>query len=171
MEMPRVDVVAWYNRLSAIPGMTALWDRAFWQVVPFNRLVKPHVLTLTADEVVAQVRLRRSTMNHLRCMHASVLFTAGEYAQGLLIIANAGQLGAEVILRNFTIDYVAKARGNVLSRAEMTPEMRSTITEGLARGENPELTVTSTLTDEKSGAVVAVCKGVWRARRPRANHH
>src|SRR5689334_19820398 len=112
MAIPRIDLVTWFNRLQAFPMGTQALDRVLWRVVPFNLALKPHVIGMTNDDVsVAVGPLRRGLTNHLGSMHAAVLFTAAEYVQGLLIMSNAGRLGAELILKSLSIDYTAKAKG------------------------------------------------------------
>lgn len=163
----KVDLVAWYNRASLLPLGTRALDRVLWRVVPFNQSLKPHLLHVSTDEVRAEIKLTTAAMNHLRSMHAAALVTIGEYVQGLLILANAGSLGAEVILKDLHIDYTAKARGPVVASAIMTEQTRETIRDGLSRNENPQVILTSTVSDSATGQTVATLKGTWKARRPR----
>ncbi|MEW5850327.1 MAG: YiiD C-terminal domain-containing protein [Myxococcota bacterium] len=167
MALPKVDLVSWFNKASRLPKGRSVLDRALWQVVPFNASVKPRVIKLSEDEVVTEVALRRAVANHLGSMHAAVLVTVGEYAQGLLILANAGKLGAEIIIQRLSIEYTAKAKGTVQARCTLPPNFREHVAEALARGENPSVTLESVLTDKKTGQQVAVFTGLWRARRPK----
>jgi len=167
MAIPKVDIVSWFKRANALPMGTRALDRVLWRVVPFNKSLKPHVLNITPDEVRVELGLSTAAMNHLRSMHAAALVTVGEYSQGLLILANAGNLGAEVILKDLQIEYTAKGRGTVVASAAMTEETRQTIRDGLGRNENPQVVLTSTVSDVRTGETVATLRGTWKARRPK----
>ncbi|MBI5496593.1 MAG: YiiD C-terminal domain-containing protein [Deltaproteobacteria bacterium] len=167
MAIPRVDLVTWFNRLSAFPMGREALDRVLWRVVPFNVALKPAVTRVSLDEVQVSLRMRRTMANHLGSMHAAALFTVGEYVQGLAIMANTGAMGAELILVTQHIDYTAKARGDVLAEARITEETRQQVRAGLERGENTEVVLESVVKDAKTGAEVARLRGTWRARRPR----
>jgi acyl-coenzyme A thioesterase PaaI-like protein len=167
MAMPKIDLVSWFQRASLVPMGTRAMDRLLWRVVPFNRGIKPRVTMVSTDEVRAEVQLRKDTMNHLGSMHAGVLFTLGEYVQGLVIVANAGGLGAELILKEVSIDYKAKAKGAVAASARMADDVRAEIRAGLERGDNTAVTLVSNLVDSKTGDPLATLKGQWLARRPK----
>ena len=167
MAIPKVDLVEWYGRAAAVPMGTRALDRVLWQVVPFNKALKPHVIQLSPDEVGVELKTRKLLHNHLGSMHAAAIFTVGEYVQGLLMLSNAGALGAELILTSLTIDYTAKAKGDVVARARMTPEIRATVKEGLARGDNTELQLQSVVSDAVTGKQLAVLRGTWKLRPPR----
>jgi acyl-coenzyme A thioesterase PaaI-like protein len=147
-------------------GSRAL-DRLMWRLVPFNRVLRPHVLSVTVDEVRVELKLRRILHNHLGTMHAAALVSVAEYAQGLLITANAGGMGAELILARLSMDYLAKARGDVVATARLAEGVRQQVVDALGRGDNTELTVQSVVTDAATGQDLAVLKGTWRARPPR----
>ena len=167
MILPRADLVGWFRRLNAFPMGSRALDRVLWRVVPFNKMLRPHLVSATREEVRVELKLRKSLHNHLDSMHAAALVSVGEYAQALLIVANAEGLGAEVILARLTVDYLAKARGDVVSTARMTDAARRAVKEGLGRGENVELSVQSVITDAGTGLELARLKGSWRARAPR----
>ena len=167
MAIPKVDLVTWFKRMNAFPMGSHALDRVLWRVVPFNQILKPHVLDVTLDEVRVGLKMRKALHNHLGSLHAGVMFTLGEYAQGLLIMANSGAMGAELILVRLTIDYVAKGRGDVVCTARITEETRQTVKAGLARGENTGFVQQSTLTDAMTGQELAVAKGTWKARPPK----
>jgi acyl-coenzyme A thioesterase PaaI-like protein len=165
--IPKLDLVSWFKRMNAFPMGSHALDRVLWRVVPLNAVLKPHLLDVGLDEVRVGLKIRKVLHNHLGSMHAGALFTVGEYSQGLLIMANAGAMGAELILVRLTIDYVAKARGDVVCTARINDETRQLVKDGLARGENTELVQTSVITDAMTGRELAVAKGTWKARPPK----
>lgn len=167
MAIPKVDLVEWFGRASAVPLGTRALDRVLWQVVPFNKALKPHVVQLSLDEAGVELKLKRLLHNHLGSMHAAAIFTVGEYVQGLLTLSNAGAMGAELILTSLTIDYLAKAKGDVVARARMPAETRSTVMAGLARGENIEFHLSSVVSDAVTGKELAKLRGTWKVRPPR----
>lgn len=163
-----VDLLSWYQRAAGVPWGRQLLDRVMWQVVPLNRTIQPQLVQLSQDAAEVRVRFRRALSNHLGSVHASVLFTAGEYVQAMVILANAGSLGAQLIVKAVTIEYLAKGRGDLRASAQMPHDVRGHVQQGLDRGENVEFQVTSLVVDNRTGRRLAVLKGTWKARRLRS---
>lgn len=63
-----------------------------------------------------------------------------------------------------TIDYTAKARGDVFAEARMDEATRKLVKDGLARGDNTEVVLSSVVKDSASGSEVARLRGTWKAR-------
>ncbi len=165
--LPRVDLAAWFRRCQAVPLGTRAIDLVVARLVPLNGVLRPRLLHVAEDEVRVGLALRPVLRNHLGSMHAAALVAVGEYAQALLVYAGAGTTGVDTILATLDVEYLAKARGDVVAAARMDPGTRAGLRDALASGRNETLGLSSVVSDAVTGRELAVLRGGWRARAAR----
>src|SRR5687767_4650402 len=108
-----------YDSLKSIPGGPRLFEMFSKVYVPHTWSMGFRVETLTDREIVVSMPDRRSNRNHLSSLHAMALAHLGEFTSGLLLLYAVHPAGYRTILKSYSIEYLAKARGRVTGRAEL----------------------------------------------------
>lgn len=113
------------------------------RIIPYTGTVRAEVERL--DEGVAEVRMRDrpELRNHLHSLHAAALFNLVELTANIALSSQMPD-DARFIVASMSIDYLKKARGDVVSRCEV-PMITSS--------QRHEFTIDVTITDT-SGEVV-----------------
>src|SRR5579859_5545623 len=144
-----------YDALAALPaGLGAgIFNRVTGLMVPHAARMGFRVLELHEQEIRVEMPDRRSNRNHLSSLHAMALAHLGEYTTGLLLLYAVQPLGYRTILRRYSIEYLAKARGTITARAAVS----------LPKGnlDKKDLAVKAVLED-KAGVEVAEVVATWR---------
>lgn len=150
-----------YDNLNAVLP-SGLRERVFERfagvIVPHAARMGFRVRTLTATEIEVTMPDRRGNRNHLSSLHAMALAHLGEYTSGLLLLYAVHPLGYRTILRKFSIEYLAKARGTITGRATVK----------LPKGslDKKDISMKVELVDE-AGTVVARATPMWRVGKNR----
>jgi acyl-coenzyme A thioesterase PaaI-like protein len=142
-----------YDRLSRLPLGNRLFDRFAGLYVPHAARMGFRLRSLDAASITVEMPDRRSNRNHLRSLHAMALAHLGEYTSGLLLLYAVQPMGYRTILREYGIEYLAKARGTITGRAKVE----------LPKGslDRKDVVVKASLTD-RSGEEVARVTATWR---------
>lgn len=99
-----------------VPGGGRMLGAALGRFAPYTGTVSPEVVELERGRAVVRLRDTKAVRNHLNSVHAMALCNIAEVASGLAFIS-AWPENARGILVGFSIDYLAKARGDLLASA------------------------------------------------------
>lgn len=143
-----------YDSLKRVPAGPRLFEM-------FAKVYVPHTWSLgfrvdALDDHAIRVSMpdRRSNRNHLRSLHAMALAHLGEFTSGLLLLYAVQPMGYRTILKSYSIEYLAKARGRITGRASLKLPRGKTL-------DKKDIAITVELVD-RAGAIVARAKPVWR---------
>lgn len=140
-----------WRRLEGLPGGRRLFRFLLGRTVPYTGTISPEVQELSAGNVRVLMRDRPKLRNHLRSLHAVALTNLGELATGLAVTSSIPS-DARGIPTGFSIDFVKKARGNIVAHCDA--QVDSSV-------EERDVDVSADLRDE-SGDTVARFTARWR---------
>ena len=134
-----------------MPAGAWLFSRFLGWYAPYSGSIRARVVALQPGYARVRLTDRRAVRNHLTSIHAIALVNLGEIATGLAVLStlSASQRG---ILVGIEVDYVKKARGQLLATANF--ELAESIVE------NTACQVEALITDA-SGDVVTRVKANW----------
>lgn len=139
-----------WDRLVRWPGGRGIFSFFLGRIAPYTGSIRPRVLDLRAGYARVAMGDRRAVRNHLDSIHAIALLNLAEVTSGLAL--NYGLPGhARAILTHLSIDYLKKARGDLVAEASVP------IPDGLER-EEIEL---ETLLRDAEGSLVARATARW----------
>lgn len=109
-----------WQRLSALPGGTLIFDRLLGAAIPYTGALGAHIEVL--EPGYARVRLdeRRAVRNHLKSIHAIALSNLAELT-GNLALAYSLPDDARFIVTKICTEYKKKARGSVTAECRCEP--------------------------------------------------
>jgi acyl-coenzyme A thioesterase PaaI-like protein len=93
---------------------------------------------------------RRAVRNHVSSVHAIALANLGEVSTGLALMSGLPE-NARAIITQLSLEYLKKARGQIIAECDCTPP---------ATSERQEIDVFSELRDEQ-GTLVARARARW----------
>lgn len=114
----RAEVAEVFARLSSLPAGTRLFTAAVCLKAPYFGSIKPRVVALRPGYCEVQVKDRRSVRNHLGTVHAIAMCNMAELAGGLMTDVSIPS-GHRWIPKGMTVEYLAKARGELRAVASM----------------------------------------------------
>lgn len=133
-----------WDRLSPLPGGRAFFSRLVGLAAPYTGSMGALVLDLGRGHSRVLLRDRRSVRNHLRSIHAIALANLAELT-GNVALAYSLPDDARFIVAGLSIEYVKKARGDIVGECDCpVPDS----------ADRREVTVPVTLRDQ-AGDVVA----------------
>jgi len=139
-----------WQRLQRLPGGKCLFSWLLGRFVPYTGTLGACIEVLEPGHSVVRLSDRRKVRNHLRSVHAMALANLGEMASGLALM-NGLPDNMRGILTGFNIEYLKKARGELL--AECYCEVPATNSER-------EIEVLCEIRDMNS-EIVTVVKAQW----------
>jgi acyl-coenzyme A thioesterase PaaI-like protein len=107
-----------FDRLSSLPGGTRLFTGAVCLKAPYFAGIRPHVVALRPGHCEVRIRDRRGVHNHLGTVHAIAMCNMAELAGGLMTDVSI-PAGHRWIPRGMSVEYLAKARGDLRAVASM----------------------------------------------------
>lgn len=114
-----------YNTFRTIPGGKTIFSRVLTFNVPNFSTIRRTIQMLRTGFYQVEIKDRRSIHNHLRSINAGALCTLSELTGGLAVEASIpGNL--RWIPRKMTVEYVKKAKGNLISTCSFDPEIMAT---------------------------------------------
>ncbi|MDQ2631570.1 MAG: DUF4442 domain-containing protein [Actinomycetota bacterium] len=114
----KAEVGAIFDRLSSLPGGVRLFTGAVCLKAPYFGSIKPLVVALRPGYCEVRVKDRRSVRNHLGTVHAIAMCNMAELAGGLMTDVSIPS-GHRWIPKGMTVEYLAKARGELRAVASM----------------------------------------------------
>lgn len=139
-----------WQRLSRLPGGKRLFDRLLGLVNPYTGSIDPHFLELEPGHVKVAMQDRRPVRNHVSSVHAIALANLGEMSTGLALMAGLPD-DARAIITRLEVEYLKKARGELVAECHCAPP---------ASSQRQEVECRSEIRD-RGGQVVARARAVW----------
>jgi len=119
-------------------------------IIPYTGSMRSRVLKLTPGHSQVLLKERRRVRNHLKSVHAIALANVAEFSTGIAVLSGMPS-GYNGILVKLTIDYVKKARGDLIA------ECKTALPEYQEKTEVPVLTEIR----DASGDVVCTATATW----------
>jgi uncharacterized protein (TIGR00369 family) len=146
------NVLTAWERATRLPGGARLFSLVAGRVAPYSGTLGARVEALAPGHARVRMPDRRRLRNHLRSVHAMALANLAEMTGNLALMAALPD-ASNMIPTGFSIEYVKKARGEVVATGSLGPV-------DAARGEiewRVEIR-------DGGGAVVATAKAPCRLR-------
>ena len=151
LEAPGERLRSLWSTLSPFPGGRWVFSRILGRMVPYSGTLRAVVMDFDPGHVRVRLRDRRGVRNHLRSVHAIALANLGELTTGLAVL---GALPPSMrgILTALQVEYLKKARGELMAEARFEPP---------AAGTMLDRPVVAEIRDEGS-ELVAIVRATWR---------
>ncbi len=107
---------AW-NVLSKLPAGKLMFSKLIGQAAPYTSTIDARVKELSRGYAKVCMADRRSSRNHLSCVHAIALANLAELT-GNVAVAYSLPDDARFIVAGLSIDYLKKARGRITGECE-----------------------------------------------------
>lgn len=107
-----------WSKLSSLPLGKRLFSLLIGLKIPYTGSISPRVVEIGHGYAKVLMRDRRRVRNHLHSIHALALANLGEFCGGLALHF-AMPKGSRAILTNLSAEYVKKARGTIVARANI----------------------------------------------------
>jgi uncharacterized protein (TIGR00369 family) len=133
-----------WQRLHGLPGGSRLFDRLIGLAIPYTGALGAQVVSLEMGHARVRLRDRRGVRNHLDSIHAIALANLAELTGNLALVYSLPKDG-RFIVKALGIEYLKKARGDILAECRCAPIQSS---------ERREYELTVQLSDA-SGTLVA----------------
>ena len=144
-------VISLWKRFGHSVSGRRIFNFLLARAVPYSGTIKPQVLSIDNGHVRIALKDRRIIRNHLNSVHAIALANLGELASGLAILSKIDS-DTRAIVVNLEIEYLKKARGELLAEGRANPPEVIT--------ESTKCIVEADIMD-KEGDVVARLKVHW----------
>jgi acyl-coenzyme A thioesterase PaaI-like protein len=113
-------VIALWKRFGKTASGRRLFNFLLARAVPYSGTIKPQVLSIDNGHVKIALKDRRIIRNHLNSVHAIALANLGELASGLAMLSKIDS-DTRAIVVNLEIEYLKKARGELLAEGRANP--------------------------------------------------
>ncbi|MCK6586407.1 MAG: DUF4442 domain-containing protein [Polyangiaceae bacterium] len=110
---PKNSIRELWDRLSGVPGGKLLFSRLASEAAPYTATIGARVKDLRRGHAEVSMRDRYRVRNHLQSVHAVALVNLAELT-GNLALAYSLPDDARFIVAGISIDYIKKARGEIL---------------------------------------------------------
>ena len=140
-----------WSRLGGFAAGRFLFSVTLGWKIPYSGSIGARVVELRPGHVCLTLADRRSVRNHLESIHAVALVNLGEITTGLAVFSTTSD-AMRGILVDIHAEYLKKARGKLLSRAEFG------LPENLA--DNTPCKVEARIEDQ-AGDTVCIVTATW----------
>ena len=130
-----------WAKMAPLPMGKQLFSRAAGLVAPYTATIGARVVEFEPGYARVSMADRRAVRSHLRCVHAVALVNLAELTGNLALIA-AMPSDARMIVKGLSIEYLKKARGNLLATGKcpvpttsVKQDIEATVEIADARGE------------------------------------
>ncbi len=106
-----------WKKLSKLPAGKKLFAALIGRYIPYTGSIKPFVQSIKKGHVKISMKDRHAVRNHLNSIHALALANLGEFTTGLCLFSQLAD-GQKAILTHIEVEYLKKARGDLLSEAK-----------------------------------------------------
>jgi acyl-coenzyme A thioesterase PaaI-like protein len=132
-------------------------------ISPFNARLKAKLLHWDSQTCVISLKRRRAVRNHVGSIHAGALFMLGETCAGLVIIRNFPFGQYRPLMSDVKVHYSKQARGDVVGKCIIAPEIISRMKEDIAR---EEVSFVDILTEIRNleGEVICNVTTTWQVK-------
>jgi acyl-coenzyme A thioesterase PaaI-like protein len=148
---PHQLLKVWKN-FNQVPGGRVAFSKLLGSVIPYTGSVRPVVVLLEKGSAAVEMADHRAVRNHLNSIHALALANLGEFPAGLSLHTAIPQ-NARAILTRLEVEYLKKARGTLISKAQVENTIEHL--------EAPTSVVMESRIQDSSGELVALVKTTW----------
>ena len=113
-------VLSMWKKLGGNAIGRKLFNVTLSRSVPYSGSIKADITHIEPGFVKVILKDRRKVRNHLNSIHAIALANLGELSSGLAMIT-AVPSGTRSIVTNLDIEYIKKARGQLLAEGRASP--------------------------------------------------
>ena len=139
-----------WSKFSSLPFGKRLFSFVIGIKIPYTGSIRPRVVEIGHGYAKVCMRDRRRVRNHLASIHALALANLGEFSGGLALHF-AMPKDCRAILTNMSAEYLKKARGTIVARANIASHPIT---------KNSQVVVDSELFND-SDELVALVKTTW----------
>jgi uncharacterized protein (TIGR00369 family) len=115
-----LDLYTMWRRLSALPGGRWLFSRGAGMFAPYTGTMNAEVLELAPRHARVKLPDHHRVRNHLKSIHAVAMVNLVEMTGSLALMAALPDAG-NMIPIHLEIDYLKKARGDLVAECEVAP--------------------------------------------------
>ena len=143
-----------WERLKKIPGGNKIFSSIVSRFIPYTGSIFPIILSIENAQARVLLKDKRAVRNHLNCIHAIALANVGEFSTGLCLMSQLPE-NAKAILVKIEVEYLKKARGNLISEClfQLAPLIKN----------DEELKLLANIMNSKNEIVTKVF-ATWRVR-------
>lgn len=105
-----------WSKLKKVPGGNKIFSSLVSRYIPYTGSISPIVLAIESGQARVLLKDKKAVRNHLNCIHAIALANVGEFSTGLCLISQLPR-SAMAILVKIEVEYLKKARGNLISES------------------------------------------------------
>ena len=154
LSSPNAMLQVGWTKLKNIPGGNIIFSSLASKYIPYTGSISPLVLSIESGQARVLLKDKRAVRNHLNCIHAIALANVGEFSTGLCLISQLPE-SAMAILTRIEIEYLKKARGDLVSEAIYQYQN--------AQQENEDHKITANILNA-SNEIVTKVHATWRVR-------
>ncbi|MBX7150468.1 DUF4442 domain-containing protein [bacterium] len=107
------SLVKQWQFVNRLPLGKHIFSRMIGLYIPYTGSISAKVIELKPGYARVQLRDRRKVRNHLNSIHAIALANLAEFTGNLAVVAGMPR-DARFIVKNFSIEYLKKARGTLI---------------------------------------------------------
>ncbi|MBV2234557.1 MAG: DUF4442 domain-containing protein [Sterolibacterium sp.] len=115
--LPENPILAYWRRLSAIPGGRSIFSKAVQYKAPYFRSINARIEELQPGHARLRLRKRRALENHIGTVHAIAICNLLEMAMGVMAEVSIPD-HLRWIPKGMSVDYIGKAGSDIIGIAE-----------------------------------------------------